>query len=201
MKAFEPGAHVVLSLPSLGRLPARIESAGHGRLELTLFVRPETPIPWLESKEAEIECVGRRGIYRLTGTVSAEEGGLRDAAVTLYVDGEPELTQRRDFVRVDATMPVTVRTADGVVDTFATNVSGGGFCVAGPATLAVDDMIGFALRLPDYRRVEGKARVVRDGERGMKGCAIEEIDEAGRELLVRFTFDRQRDELKKGTAR
>ena len=200
MKAFEPGAHVVLSLPSLGRLPALIESAGHGRLELALFARPETPIPWLESKEAEIECVGRRGIYRMAGTVAAE-GGLRDAAVTLYVDGDPELTQRRDFVRVDATMPVTVRTADGAVDTFATNVSGGGFCVAGPATLVVDDVIAFALRLPDDPRVEGKARVVRDGERGMKACAIEEIDEASRELLVRFTFDRQRDELKRGTAR
>jgi c-di-GMP-binding flagellar brake protein YcgR len=200
VKALEPGAHVVLHLPSLGRLPARIESSGEGRLELALFVRPETPIPWLESKEAEIECVGRRGIYRVTGTVSAE-GGLRDASVTLFVDGEPELTQRRDFVRVDATMPVTVRTNAGVVDTFATNVSGGGFCVAGPATLAIDDLITFALRLPDDRRVEGRARVVRDGDRGMKGCSIEEIDDAGRELLVRFTFDRQRDELKRGVSR
>lgn len=199
MKAFEPGAHVVLHLPSLGRLPARIESSGDGRLELALFVRPETPIPWLESKKAEVECVGRRGIYRVTGTVWAD-GGLRDAAVTLELDGEPELTQRRDFVRVDATMPVTVWSDAGVVDTFATNVSGGGFCVAGPASLAIDDLITFALRLPDDRRVEGRAKVVRDGERGMKGCAIEEVDEVGRELLVRFTFDRQRDELRRGAS-
>ena len=199
MRAFEPGAHVVLSLPSLGRLPARIESSGDGLLELALFVRPETPIPWLESKEAEVECVGSRGIYRVTGIVSAE-GGLRDAAVTLRVDGEPELTQRRDFVRVEATMPVAVLTAGGVVDTFATNLSGNGFCVAGPASLEVGDLIGFALRLPGDQRVEGKARVAREGERGMKGCAIEEIDEAGREVLVRFTFDRQRTELKRGAS-
>ena len=200
MKAFEPGAHVVLTLPSLGRLPARIESCRDGRLELALFVRPETPIPWLESKEAEVECVGRLGIYRLTGIVSAE-GGLRDAAVTLLVDGDAELTQRRDFVRVDATMPVRVWTNAGVVDTFATNVSGGGFCVAGPESLEIGDGIAFALRLPGDQRVEGKARVVRDSERGMKGCAIEDVDDAGRELLVRFTFDRQRDELKRGLSR
>jgi hypothetical protein len=200
MKAFEPGAHVVLTLPSLGRLPARIERCADGRLELALFVRPETPIPWLESKQAEVECVGRLGIYRVTGIVSAE-GGLRDGAVTLLVDSDAELTQRRDFVRVEATMPVTVWTNAGVVDTFATNVSGGGFCVAGPASLEIGDGIAFALRLPDDQRVEGKARVVRDGERGMKGCAIEYVDDAGREVLVRFTFDRQRDELKRGVSR
>lgn len=199
MKAFEPGQHVVISLPELGRLPARIEETTPGRIVLSLFVRPETPIPWLESKEAEVESVGARGIYSLTGSIEAE-GGLRDARVVLRVGADAELTQRRDFVRVDATMPVTVRPEDAPpVDTYATNVSGGGFVLAGPESLVVDQLVAFSLRLrSDEPPVEGSARVVRDGERSAKGCVIEEIDEHGRERLVRFTFDRQREELRRG---
>lgn len=202
MKGFEPGTHVSLHHPELGRVPARVERADDDRLTLALFVRPETPVQWLESYEAEIEGTGERGVVRARGTVAAEGEG-RDALVTVELVGG-EVVQRRDFVRVDATMPVTVwvEPDGGAVDSYATNVSGAGFALAGPSTLQVGQRIRFRLRLPEGRPpLEGIARVVREGERGSKGCAFEAIDESQRELIVRFTFDRQRQDLKRGTSR
>lgn len=202
MKGFEPGTHVSLHHPQLGRVPARVERVDDGRLTLALFVRPDTPVQWLDSGEAEIEGAGERGMVRARGAVAAEGHG-RDTLVTLELTAA-EVVQRRDFVRVDATMPVTVwPEPDGApIDTFATNVSGAGFALAGPSILEIGQLIRFRIRLPDDRPpLEGTARVVREAERGAKGCAFEEIDDHGRELIVRFTFDRQRADLKRGTTR
>jgi hypothetical protein len=202
VKGFEPGTHVSLHHPQLGRLPARIEQAGDGRLTLALFVRPETPIQWLASTEAEIEGVTERGLVRARGTVAAEGKGL-EANVTLQVSAA-EVVQRRGFVRVDATIPATIwpEPAGEPIETYATNVSGAGFALAGPSTLEVGRRLRFRLRLPDDKPpLEGVARVVREGEKGERGCAFEVIDEQARELVVRFTFERQREELKRGFGR
>lgn len=201
MKGFEPGRNVGLLLPELGRLPARVESSAGERIALALYVRPETPIPWLDSDSAEVEYVGERGIYRAEGRVTTEGRG-RGALVILELSGEPRLIQRRDFVRVDTIVPATVwLDPDGpAVSTYALNVSGGGFLLAGPATLAVGQRLRFSLRLPDdLPELEGVASVTRQAEHERKGCAIEEIGERGRDALVRFTFDLQRRALRRGT--
>lgn len=202
MKSLQPGTHVSLHHPQLGRVPARVEQAEDGRLTLALFVRPETPVQWLESGEAQLEATGERGVVRAHGSVSAAGEG-RDALVTVELS-EAEVVQRRDFVRVDATMPVTVwPEPDGAaIETYATNVSGAGFALAGPSVLEIGCLIRFRLRLPGERPpLEGVARVVREGDRGSKGRAFEAIDESGRELIVRFTFDKQREELRRGVGR
>lgn len=201
MKTLRPGTHVSLHHPQLGRVPARVEQAEDGRLTLALFVRPETPVQWLESGEAELEATGERGVVRARGSVSAAGQG-RDALITVELS-DAEVVQRRDFVRVDATMPVTVwPEPDGAaIETYATNVSGAGFALAGPSVVEIGRLIRFRLRLPERPPLEGIARVVREGERGSKGCAFEAIDESGRELIVRFTFDKQREELRRGAGR
>lgn len=202
MKGFEPGAHVSLQHPQLGRVPARVERSEDGRLTLALFVRPETPVQWLEPGEVEIERTGERGVVCGRGTLAADGSGL-DAQVTVEVT-DAEIVQRRDYVRVDATMPVTVwPQPDGAaIETFATNLSGAGFAIAGPSVLEIGQAVRFRIRLPgDGPPLEGLARVVREAERGSKGCAFESIDDHGREQIVRFTFDRQREELKRGASR
>jgi hypothetical protein len=199
VSGFEPGANVTLIMPELGRLPARVEHAAERRLALALYVNPDRPIAWLESNEAELECGSERGIRVVRGRVTQSAHGA-DALVEVELDGDPALIQRRDFVRVDCVLPVSVRTSSGAVETYATNLSGNGFLLAGPASLASDDVISFALKLPGDRQVAGLARVVREGERGMKGCAFVEVGEVDRELLVRHVFDRQREQLRRGRA-
>ena len=201
MRGLSAGTDVWLRHPELGRLPARVERVEEDRVTLALFVRPDTPVQWVESVEAELETTAEeRGVVRARGAVSAEGPGL-DALVTVEL-AESEVVQRRDFVRVDASVPVTVWPGGGpAVETFATNVSGAGFALAGPSGLAVGTRFRFRLRLPDEPALEGAARVVREGERGERGCAFESIDERERELIVRFTFDRQRADLKRGTTR
>lgn len=201
MTALEPGRHVTLELPELGRLPARVEAAGEGWVTLALFVRPQTPIAWLEQPHGSIECVTARGVERVDGSVAPDGAGL-EASIRLELESEPRVEQRRDFVRVDATVPISVAVGSPDaprVETHATNLSGSGFLVAGPPGLAPGDVLWFSLELPDGRPpVEGRARVVREADGRRKGCTIEEIDERWRELLVRFTFDRQRAELRVG---
>ena len=117
----------------------------------------------------------------------------------------PQGSQRRDFVRVLAEVPVTIRRElDPArrLDAFTTDVSGCGMGLAGPIDIAVGELFEFELRLPDDSEpIAGRARVVRECGGGGRGCRIERIESSGRERLVRFTFDRQRDRLAQGVRR
>jgi c-di-GMP-binding flagellar brake protein YcgR len=57
--------------------------------------------------------------------------------------------------------------------------------------------VRFRIQLGDEREARGLARVVRLGEGDARACEISEIADADREALVRYTFDRQRAELRR----
>lgn len=140
-----------------------------------------------------LESFSSRGLVRLHGRTERVDRGM----VRFYVDGEPDVVQRRQFVRVVAPQRVTLDDAFGQpVDTQSVNLSGGGMLVSGPDTLELDDEISFRLFLDEEEPpVSGVGRVVRASGDRQRAIVFEHISSADRDRLIHFIFDRQRAAL------
>lgn len=183
-----PGSSGQLTAPDGTALPVSVARADEGILLVTLV----DPAPELEkqSNGVVLESANPRGLVRMQGRAERVDSGL----VRFWVDGSPEVVQRREFVRVAAAQRVTLDAPSGrQVDTHSVNVSGGGMLVAGPNTLDLDAEVTFRLHLRDDEPpVEGVGRVVRAAEDPQRAIVFEIISQADRDRLIHFIFDRQR---------
>jgi c-di-GMP-binding flagellar brake protein YcgR len=85
------------------------------------------------------------------------------------------------------------------IQSFTVDVSGGGLLLAGPDTLGVGEELTFQLTLtPGVTPVSGKGRVVRVDGRGRRAVEFESISDLDRRRLVRFIFECQREERRRG---
>ena len=148
----------------------------------------------LANGSVAIQYVTRRGVCRIDGVAhrAKDEGAIR-------VDhtGSVELIQRREFVRIDAMVPVTYQpmgSGGWTAETTTINVSGGGFMISGREGLRMDEVCTFTLEL-DGEREAGElvcdGQVVRETPGGL-GISITLIDEEERERLIRWVFARER---------
>jgi c-di-GMP-binding flagellar brake protein YcgR len=105
--------------------------------------------------------------------------------------GDAEVLQRRDFVRVHTSHPVTVESdEEGRRLIHMVDFSGGGMLLADDETLAVDQTINFAISIvTNELPIEGIARVVRIREDGKRALIFEQIAEHDRQRLIRFVFE------------
>ena len=140
-----------------------------------------------------LESITSRGLVRMKGTAKREQGGL----VSFRITGDPEVVQRRQFVRVIAPQRVTLDDACGSVsETSSLNISGGGMLVTGADSLDVDTEVIFSLFLSDHEPpVKGLGRVVRAADNKQRAIVFEDISRKDRERLIHFIFDRQRAAL------
>jgi PilZ domain len=145
-----------------------------------------------------LEYVTPRGVVRFRGQAVLQERDL----VRFEVSATPEITQRREFVRVPAVQHVALANAaplDGnPTATHAIDVSGGGMLLSGADHLELDSLVRFTLDLgagePD---IAGFARVVRADAEGRRGLVFEQISADDRQRLIHFVFARQREALAK----
>ena len=141
-----------------------------------------------------IQYVTRRGVCRIDGVAHrAKEPG----AIRVDHTGKVELIQRREFVRIDAMVPVTYQPmgpTGWTAETTTINVSGGGFMISGREGLRDGEVCTFTLHL-DGEREAGElvcdGQVVRETAGGL-GISICNIDEEERERLIRWVFARER---------
>lgn len=195
MTGFEIKQHVSLVVPALeeGRpLSARVEDVTADSITLGLFAAPSWPDGGVEGAAAHIEFASPRGVHQLEGAVGAVAGDLVRIRVA-----EKRVVQRRDDVRVEAVVPVTLRLGDGghgtKLGTYTLDVSGGGFLIAGPDSLAIGERAQLALKLPDDPEpVDVLVTVVRETGEGLRGVAIDAISPRDERRLVRFVFERER---------
>jgi c-di-GMP-binding flagellar brake protein YcgR len=109
--------------------------------------------------------------------------------------------QEREYVRVISARPVLVyygpdRTP---ISSYTVDVSGGGFLLAGPDLLAVGDEIDFRLTIAtDDPPIEGVGTVIRRDARGRRPVSFVSIRDLDRRRLIRFIFERQRIERRRG---
>ena len=142
-----------------------------------------------------VEVTVEGGILTLATRVTDHDGRISmrvapDSAAT----HAPEV-QRRDFVRVDASVSVVVR--DGGPDgpgheARAVNVSGGGLLLTGIAHLHMGDFAWVALDLGDGTApIEALVTVVREDASGTRAVRIASISARDEQRIVRFSFAQQ----------
>ncbi len=143
-----------------------------------------------------VEYVSPRGVVRFRGQAVLQERDL----VRFEVSAAPEITQRREFVRVPAVQNVALGGLTGEVGTkgHAIDVSGGGMLLSGADHLELGSIVRFTLSVgAGLPEIAGWARVVRAAEQGRRGLVFEQISADDRQRLIHFVFERQREALAK----
>lgn len=146
-----------------------------------------------------VEYGSPRGRVELSGTAAIDP---REPDV-IRIDGplSVEVLQQRDFVRVSSARPVLVYMgADREqIQSYTVDLSGGGLLLAGPDTLQIGEQIDFRLTVSqDSQPITGVGKVVRIDSKGRRGVCFSDISEIDRRRLVRFIFDLQRAERRRG---
>jgi c-di-GMP-binding flagellar brake protein YcgR len=170
-----------------------VKGADDTVLLLRLDAGEQDPVALLSDADVSVVFTNERGVCRILGTAQAAGG---DFALRVDATGTIELIQRRDYVRVEAFIPVTYQPAgpDGWTATAHTvDVSGGGFQLAEAEALRLGETMRFTLELGEGEKpLQAVATAVREaGERGF-GLRFDEILEPDRQRLVRWVFARER---------
>ena len=152
---------------------------------LVLVAEPEVPVP-AELDPATLEYATSRGVVRLVGEAHFED----ESVIRFRADRDPEVIQRRAFVRVHTPQEVALETlsSGGSTQVYTIDLSGGGMLLSGGRPLERDDTVSFEIRLHDQDPIRGVARVVRVQADGQRAMEFAEIEEADRQRLIRFVF-------------
>jgi hypothetical protein len=180
------GNHGTLKTPTGRELPVRTYDRGEDVVLVVLTALDPPPPETLDL--ATLEYTSVRGIIRLQGEAHFEDHAL----VRFHAEGDPEVIQRRAYVRVHSPQEVKLGPAfaDQPLEAHTIDISGGGMLLAGISTAEVGDPIRFELRLvDDSNPVQGVARVVRVDPDSRRAVSFEEIDEGDRQRLIRFVFE------------
>jgi PilZ domain len=192
VKHLEQGQTVLLRLQGAAALAARVDARGADEASLILLTPPLRPPA--KGQGAEVEVTVDGGILTLAARVVDGDGR---SAVRIAPDSSKAVSdvQRRDFVRVDASVPVVVRDGgpDGPArDAHAVNVSGGGLLLDGIGHLHVGDFAWVALDLEDGTApIEALVTVVREERTGARAVRIASISARDEQRIVRFSFVQQ----------
>jgi hypothetical protein len=185
-----------LTTPVGSHIPVRVFERGGDFLMLVLMLDDGEELGHEALEPLVLEYVSARGVVRFEGQAVLQERDL----VRFEVTTAPELTQRREFVRVPALQSVVVDDGASTVklDGKAIDLSGGGMLLSGSDRLELDSVVRFRLNLgAGVREIEGHARVVRADDEGRRALVFEEISRDERQRLIHFVFERQRESLAK----
>ena len=189
------GTQGKLTTPVGSHIPVRVFERGDF-LMLVLMLDDARDLDDDAVEPLVLEYVSPRGVVRFRGQAVLEQRDL----VRFEVSAAPEVTQRREFVRVPSLQDVVLGGEPGsrMIATKAIDLSGGGMLLSRADSLEIDAVVRFTLRLgADAGEIEGRARVVRTDEEGRRALVFEEISKEDRERLIHFVFERQRQALAK----
>lgn len=182
------------------QIPARVAESHEDALLVAMLV-PREPLTAAQLEGAMLEFVSPRGRTRLCGSMSVKDP-QRDPDLLHIEDLRSiELLQQREYVRVKAARPVLVYVGfdQRQISSYTVDVSGGGFLLAGPDTLRIGEQIRFALTVaPGDTPITGTGKVVRSDAQGRRSVSFTSISDLNQRRLVRFIFECQRSERRRG---
>jgi hypothetical protein len=181
---------VQVTLPHIGRLPATVEATQPGAVVLVLAVG-DPRVQRLAGAEVSVERATGRGIERFGGTLELDQA--RPEQVRIVLQGEAERIQRREWARVEATLPITVKGIDEPVggDTVTLNISGGGVLVKDPWKMPLGTDVRIDLQVEAGTTIHALGRVVREPAPDQKGIRIDSIAREDSERLIRLVRERE----------
>lgn len=184
------GEHVQVSLPHIGLLPATVETTEPGAVVVVLAIS-DNRVQRLAGAEVAIEYATGRGINRFNGTLELDAG--RPELLRVVLSGDSERIQRREWARVEATLPIAVKGIDEPVggETVTLNISGGGVLVKDPWNMPLGIDVRIELEVEPGAKIQALGRVVREPARDQKGIRIDSIGREDSERLVKLVRDRE----------
>jgi len=177
-------------------IPVRVYERGGDYLMLVLMLDAGDELSQDVVEPLLLEYVSPRGLVRFHGQAVMQERDL----VRFDVSAAPQVTQRREFVRVPSAQQVEVAKEHGgdPIGAHAIDVSGGGMLVSGADGLPLGAYVRFSLNLgAGAAPIEGNAQVVRAGDEGKRALVFDQISRSDRQRLIHFVFERQREALAK----
>ena len=193
------GEAVTITTSNGGRIPARVIEVGPDMLQVAILV-PTRPFSRQELDGMVVEFHSLQGRIRLTGVFSVPDPSERDV-LALEHPRSIEVVQEREYVRIKAARPVLVYSAGSQLEvrSFTVDLSGGGLLLAGPDTLSAGDELSLQLSIePGGHPITGRGKVVRIDDQGRRAITFTEITAGDRRRLVRFIFECQRAERRRG---
>jgi len=189
-----------LTTPVGSHIPVRVYERGGDYLMLVLMLDAGDELSPDVVEPLQLEYVSPRGLVRFHGRASLQERDL----IRFDVSAAPEVTQRREFVRVPSAQKVEVAKHHGgdagadQMNTHAIDISGGGMLLSGADGLPLGAHVRFSVNLgTGSEPIEGNGQVVRAGDEGKRALVFQEISRSDRQRLIHFVFERQREALAK----
>ena len=184
-------------LPPGETFAGEVREVGSDHL-LTVSVPVTDPEVLLGDPTVRLTFVRKDGLYEASGMLQVVEPGEGEDTANLIVRlGEDAArTQRRDFVRRDASLNAEVEWNGSRTRCVTKEVSGGGVSVLfpEPPLVAQGMEVALTLNLPDGReaiRAQCRTKYVREilrGSRWLAGSQFINIAEADRQRIVSFVF-------------
>jgi hypothetical protein len=194
---------VELKIRGVGRTSGQVAEIDGDSVLIALVVPAGPDALALVEPDAILEYTTLRGLYRQKGHTTFNGGG--PGKVRFVGQGEPELVQRRDFVRVDVNMPVEVTLKDNPwpAQFDALNLSANGILLAAPAVGVMTLKLGIFvwLKIPLYDGkdpIAVRGTAVREGQKGSVGIRFDHISERDQERLVRHVARQEREQRNRG---
>jgi c-di-GMP-binding flagellar brake protein YcgR len=185
------GEHVQLNLPHVGLLPATVSAVDGNVISVVLAVK-DSRVQRLGGQEVAVEYKTGRGIQRFGGILQLD--ATRPEQLKVVTSGEAERIQRREWARVDAHLPITVKGIDEPVggETQTLNISGGGVLIKDKWNMPLGIDVRIELQAePGAAPIKALGRVVRVAGTEEKGVRIDSISREDEERLVRVVRDRE----------
>lgn len=148
--------------------------------------------------------------YRMSAVVERKEIKDKIPYLKVRIDGEPEKLQRRQFFRVDCSVPVKFRIIaedlnNPLVKAYTRDISGGGINVASENSINPGSLLECELSLNDNKVIQFEGEVMRAYEmdsselkKCLLGISFKKISDKDREAIVGFIFKEQVKLRKKG---
>lgn len=196
----KPQQPATLVMPDGEHLPARVAGNQGASLLVHAMVRLGPGLTPDRLQRVVLEIAGGKGVIRLGGTVTLEEGEALLFADLRSID----VMQRREYFRVKAARQVlvTLEGSSAAIESYSVDLSGGGMLLGGLDHVRVGEHVGFRLMTEKGRaggsQITGTGRVVRSDPGGRRAIRFESISDGDRRRLIKFLFECQRDELRKG---
>jgi len=180
-------------------LRSRIEDTGEGSLTIAMPSdgRTERPVP--RGAVVYLDWICDRGVVRVRGVVS-EFVRIPIPALLVVIDGEPEIHQRRNYVRASTNLvvkatPDRLPAADEEevpsVQGTTFDMSGGGMRVRLQGFEAeLNDRIKFDITMPDETVIQAAGKITRRPLPDVYCVQFDEIDKRAQERVVRLVFER-----------
>jgi hypothetical protein len=187
---------VTLIPPGGGPIPARVAECEQDSLLVVVMV-PVTSLSDSQLEGLVLEFVSPRSRVRLRGNVTVEDRDLLRFSGLNSI----EVLQQREYVRIKAARPVLVISAKDhmQIRSYTVDLSGGGFLLAGPDTLKIGEDIQFHVTIESGGTpITGTGTVVRSDNQGRRAIRFKDISDGNQRRLVRFIFECQRAERRRG---